>query len=89
MVVVASAGGGYSVRNETAHLKKSIEEQSKVVEKVKADNFKIQGRVQHIFDYIAALEDKIEDNDRHYKFHIRSMKHPSPLKESQYHGRSL
>jgi len=31
---------------------------------LKSENFKISGRVQHIFDYISALEDRIEDNDR-------------------------
>ena len=63
------------------------------MEKIKSDNFKISGRVQHIFDYISVLEDRIEDNDRQYKTHLRSIStnHQNMhLKESQAaHGRSL
>ena len=58
-----------------------------MVEKLKSDNFKISGRVQHIFDYISVLEDRLEDNDRQYNNHLRSISTNVHLKES--HGRSL
>jgi hypothetical protein len=35
----ASNQGSYSVKNETAHMKKQIEEFGKIVEKVKSDNY--------------------------------------------------
>ncbi len=48
-------------------MKKYLDETVKVVEKVRGDNQKLQARVQHVFDYLSALEDKMEETHSHYK----------------------
>ncbi len=70
------------MKNDSVNLKKSIEEQSKMVDKIKNDQFKLQGRVQHIFDYISALEDRIEESDRRMQMKMTGASRGSPLRES-------
>jgi peptidoglycan hydrolase CwlO-like protein len=73
-------------------LKKCLDETVKVVDKVRGDNNKLQARVQHVFDYIAALEDKIEENHSQYRSQFRSLSIAqdafrsirSPLKDSNF-----
>ena len=72
--------GSYSMKSDSVNLKKSIEEQSKVVDKIKNDQFKLQGRVQHIFDYISALEDRIEESDRRMQMKFKEASRGSPLR---------
>lgn len=57
----STAVGSYSARNEIAHLKKSLDEGLKGVEKVKSEHHTLNKRVQHIFEYLGSLEDKIEE----------------------------
>ena len=56
------AGGSYSKKNEIAHLKRSLDENLKLTEKVKSEHSVLKTRVQHIMDYLSSLEDKLEEN---------------------------
>ena len=54
-------------------MKKCLDETVRVVDKVRGDNHKLQARVQHVFDYLSALEDRMEENHSTYRSQFRSI----------------